>query len=151
MKKKWFMICWVAGVVALASVRMSGAHCQIPCGIYDDAARVATMLEDAATVEKARRQMAELAKRGDVQSLNQRVRWIVNKEDHAQKIIDAISDYFLTQRVKATQADYTERLKRHHAVIVAAMKAKQNSDPMYAKALMNAIKRIKGYYSGHAH
>ena len=28
------------------------AHCQIPCGIYDDAARVVEMLESAATVEK---------------------------------------------------------------------------------------------------
>ena len=29
------------------------AHCQIPCGIYDDHARVQSMLEDAATVEKS--------------------------------------------------------------------------------------------------
>ena len=36
----------------------SGAHCQVPCGIYDDAARIARMYEDAATIEKAMVQMA---------------------------------------------------------------------------------------------
>ena len=29
------------------------AHCQVPCGIYDDHARVEAMAEDAATVIKA--------------------------------------------------------------------------------------------------
>ena len=53
----------------------------------------------------------------------------MNKEQHAQNIIDSISDYFLTQRVKASQEDYAERLQKHHAVIVAAMRAKQNADP----------------------
>lgn len=37
----------------LAVPQFSFAHCQVPCGIYDDHARVAAMLEDAATVEKS--------------------------------------------------------------------------------------------------
>ena len=40
------------------------AHCQIPCGIYDDHARVNAMLEDAATVAKATKLIAELAGKG---------------------------------------------------------------------------------------
>ncbi len=32
---------------------MALSHCQIPCGIYDDYARVESMLEDAATMEKS--------------------------------------------------------------------------------------------------
>ena len=67
------------------------------------------------------RLIAELAGKTDAQSQNQLVRWVVKKENHAQKIISTISDYFLTQRVKASQKDYVERLKKHHAVIVAAM------------------------------
>ena len=81
------------------------AHCQIPCGIYDDHARVASMLEDVATIRKAVSQIAELAGKTDPQSQNQLVRWVMNKETHAQNIIDSISDYFLTQRVKAEQDD----------------------------------------------
>jgi nickel superoxide dismutase len=47
--------------------------------------------------------IAELAGKSDAQSQNQLVRWVMNKENHAQKIISTISDYFLTQRVKLTQ------------------------------------------------
>jgi len=121
-------------------------HCQIPCGIYDDDARVKEMLENATTVEKATKLITELAGKTDAQSQNQIVRWVVNKEQHAQKIISIINDYFLTQRVKTSQKDYTERLVKHHAVIVAAMKAKQNVAAKYAKALKESIAALRSYY-----
>ena len=59
------------------------AHCQVPCGIYDDAARVTAMLEDAATVKKAVKLIGELSGKTDAQSQNQIVRWVTNKEKHA--------------------------------------------------------------------
>ena len=122
------------------------AHCQIPCGIYDDHARVRSMLEDAATVEKSIMLIVELSGKQDPQSQNQLVRWVMNKEKHAQNIIDTISDYFLTQRVKPSQKDYTERLARHHAVIIAAMKAKQHADSVYARDLKAGIEALLPYY-----
>ena len=127
------------------------AHCQVPCGIYDDYARLLSMLEDAATVEKAVSSMIELEAKTDVQSQNQMVRWVMNKEDHAQKVIETISDYFLTQRVKPSQKDYEQRLKHHHAVILAAMKAKQKADLKSARALKKAIKALEAYYPEHKH
>ncbi len=127
------------------------AHCQIPCGIYDDYAMVQSMLEDAATVEKSTNLITELAGKSDAQSQNQLVRWVMNKENHAQKIISTISDYFLTQRVKLSQKDYAERLKKHHAVIIAAMKAKQNADTMHAEILKESIKSLLPYYPEHKH
>ncbi len=127
------------------------AHCQIPCGIYDDHARVQSMLEDAATVEKSAKLIAELAGKTDAQSQNQLIRWVMNKENHAQKIISTISDYFLTQRVKPSQKDYAERLIKHHSVIIAAMKAKQNADMKYAKALKESIAALSSYYPEHKH
>ena len=56
MKKKnsvmWlFIFALVAGI--LGSPQASRAHCQIPCGIYDDHARVHAMLEDVTTIEKS--------------------------------------------------------------------------------------------------
>jgi len=122
------------------------AHCQIPCGIYDDHARVVAMLEDAATIEKSVTLIAELSGKSDPQSQNQLVRWVMNKEQHAQKIIAAISDYFLTQRVKPAQKDYAERLERHHAVILAAMEAKQNADMGHVTALKKSIEALLAYY-----
>ena len=122
------------------------AHCQVPCGIYDDHARVHKMLEDAATVKKAMAMLSELEGKDDAQSHNQIVRWISNKESHAQSIIATISNYYLTQRVKPSQPDYAERLKKHHAVIIAAMKAKQNADSSHAEALTKSIEALKAYY-----
>ncbi len=138
----------VAGFSFVMSPQVQ-AHCQIPCGIYDDHARVQSMLEDAATVDKSAKLIAELAGKSDAQSQNQLVRWVMNKEKHAQNIIDTISDYFLTQRVKSSQKDYTERLVKHHTVIVAAMKAKQNADKKYAKELQKSIEALAPYYPEH--
>ncbi len=127
------------------------AHCQIPCGIFDDHSRVQAMLEDAATIEKSVKLVVELAGKADAQSKNQIVRWVMNKEQHAQNIISTISDYFLTQRVKPKQKDYAERLAKHHAVIIAAMKAKQNADMASVKALKKSIKALSPYYPEHKH
>lgn len=136
----------IAALMSLTFAQNALAHCQIPCGIYDDHARVASMLEDVATIHKAVDLIAELAGKTDAQSQNQLVRWVMNKEQHAQNIIDSISDYFLTQRVKASQEDYAERLQKHHAVIVAAMRAKQNADPAVVDELKAAVEAVAPYY-----
>ena len=145
--KTWFF----AAVLTMAFAQPGWAHCQIPCGIYDDHARVQSMLEDAATVEKSMRSIVELSGKPDAQSQNQVVRWVMNKEKHAQNVISTISDYFLTQRVKPTQEDYAERLAKHHAVIVAAMKAKQNADAGFAGELKEKIEALLSYYPEHEH
>lgn len=121
-------------------------HCQVPCGIYDDNARVVAMMEDVTTVRKAVTMLNELAAKTDVQSRQQFTRWVMNKETHSQRIISAIADYFLTQRVKPDQKDYVERLKKHHTVIVAAMKVKQNATMEPVDALEKCVKALLEYY-----
>ncbi len=148
-KKMIFLITFTVFGSVLLLHQPVNAHCQIPCGIYDDHARVQSMLEDTATVEKSVKLIAELAGESDAQSQNQLVRWVMNKEKHAQQIISTISDYFLTQRVKPNQKDYTERLIRHHAIIIAAMKVKQNADMKNAKNLKESIEALLSYYPGH--
>ena len=140
--------------ITLASILIPGlgqAHCQIPCGIYDDYARVQIMIEDVATIEKSIKLIGELSEKSDVQSKNQLVRWVVNKEKHAQNIISTISDYFLTQRVKPDQKDYVDRLRKHHAVIVAAMKVKQNAELKYVNALKESVEALVAFYPEHDH
>ena len=146
-RKVLFGILVISGMI-MALTQPLHAHCQIPCGIYDDHARVQAMLEDAATVEKSVKLIADLSGKLDPQSQNQLIRWVMNKEKHAQNIIATISDYFLTQRVKPSQKDYTERLTRHHAVIVSAMKAKQHADMSYASDLKASIEALLLYYPG---
>lgn len=129
--------------------RPSLSHCQIPCGIYDDHARVQSMLEDVTTIEKSVKLITELSGKTDAQSKNQLIRWVMNKEKHAQRIILTISDYFLTQRVKQSQKDYAERLLKHHAVIIAAMNTKQNARIKYVKTLKESIEALSNYYPEH--
>jgi len=107
------------------------------------------MLEDADTIIKSAKLIADLAGKSDAQSQNQLVRWVMNKEKHAQNIISTISDYFLTQRVKPSQKGYAERLIKHHTVITAAMKSKQNADGKYAKVLKESIEALSSYYPEH--
>ena len=135
----------------MAVSSLSYGHCQIPCGIFDDHARVEAMLEDVVTARKAVKEMGALAGKNDPQSMNQFVRWVINKEEHAQKIISTVSDYFLAQRVKSSQEDYAERLQKHHAVIVAAMKVKQNTDSKHLDALEDSIRQLVAYYPEHKH
>lgn len=132
------------GVIGGASSAM--AHCQVPCGIYDDSARIKSMLEDVTTIEKAVTELQATAKKRDAQSVNQKVRWVMNKEEHAQRIIDTISDYFLTQRVKPKQKDYATRVVNHHKVIVAAMKAKQSAKMAPVSDLREAVLTLAPYY-----
>lgn len=128
------------------------AHCQVPCGIYDDGARIARLREDATTIAKAIKNINELAGKHEAQALNQAVRWIDTKEVHASHIIQVVSEYFLTQKVKtvAPGADgydgYLKKLADHHAVMVAAMKAKQSADPGTADKLQGAIDALAGHY-----
>jgi len=149
LKKSVLLISFLLATIVLVLPQLLQAHCQIPCGIYNDFARVQSMREDAATVEKSIRLIMELAGKSDAQSQNQLVRWVMNKEVHAQKIITSISDYFLTQRVKPNQQDYAERLKKHHFVIIAAMKAKQNADISVVKSLKESIEALSAYYPEH--
>ena len=124
----------------------SFGHCQVPCGIYDDVSRVQQMLEDVSTINKAIDQIIELNDKSDAQSAQQLVRWVNNKEIHADKIIATISNYFLTQRVKPSAEDYLVRLSLHHRVILLSMKVKQNADAQVAQDLRQAVEALSNYY-----
>ena len=150
---------FVAALAALLLTPRPGlAHCQVPCGIYDDPARIAEMKEDAATIAKAITSLSELAGKADAQSWNQAIRWTTTKEDHASNIITIVSEYFLTQKVKpvAAGADgydaYLASLADHHAVMRAAMVTKQTPTAESVAALNAAIERLAGHYvEAHAH
>ena len=109
------------------------AHCQVPCGIYNDAARIIQIQEDFSTIQKAMTKIKELSQQQDATSMNQLTRWIITKEDHASKIQKVVSDYFLTQRIKAKTegSEYNTYVKQTttlHQILVSAMKCKQTVD-----------------------
>ena len=117
-------------------------HCQVPCGIYDDAVRIITFKEDFATISKAMGEINTLSAKNDPQSINQLNRWIMTKEEHANNIQKVVSDYFLTQRVKSKNKNYDKHLKFLHEILVSAMKCKQTVD---SKNVDNALKSLDSF------
>jgi len=135
----------VIGLAALCFTSAAFAHCQVPCGIYDDTARIASLNEDVATISKAIANIEKLAEAGDATSTNQLIRWTNTKEAHASHIIEVVSEYFLTQKLKPVAEGqdgyekYVWALQNHHAVLRAAMKTKQTVDSAAASDLSDAI------------
>ncbi len=128
-------------------------HCQVPCGIYGDQMRFEQMLEDTATIAKAITSINEYAagmQNGppDGKTINQMTRWVNTKEDHATNIQTVMSQYFLSQRIKSENKDYTGQLATAHRIIVGAMKCKQDADPATAEALKTAILDFYRAYEG---
>lgn len=138
----------VLSLLALGSSSVADAHCEVPCGIYADQLRFESMVEDATTIEKAMGQIEALAGKTDGQSMNQLVRWVSTKEEHATKTQHVIAQYFMTQRLKPTGEDYVKKLTSAHAVMVAAMKCKQTTNKLAATALTDAIKAFHAAYEG---
>eukprot|EP00549_Striatella_unipunctata_P013219 CAMPEP_0118699990 /NCGR_PEP_ID=MMETSP0800-20121206/16273_1 /TAXON_ID=210618 ORGANISM="Striatella unipunctata, Strain CCMP2910" /NCGR_SAMPLE_ID=MMETSP0800 /ASSEMBLY_ACC=CAM_ASM_000638 /LENGTH=206 /DNA_ID=CAMNT_0006600403 /DNA_START=47 /DNA_END=667 /DNA_ORIENTATION=- len=133
-------------------LRLRGGHCQVPCGIFDDPAMVGEVKEACATIRKAIVQANELhaTVASDLVAMNQMVRWINVKEEHAAKIIKIVGEYCLCQRVKKEvfdkDEDYVEALKAHHAVMQKAMKAKQSMGADACDALDKAVENFSKMY-----
>lgn len=128
-------------------------HCQVPCGIYTDQLRFESMLEDTKTIAKSIGQIAELTNKMqngelDPMTFNQASRWVATKEDHASHIQEVVAQYFLAQRIKSDNAEYTNQLITAHKVIVAAMKTKQAADPATADTLKKSILDLYRAYEG---
>ena len=105
------------------------AHCQVPCGIYDDALRIVQIKEDFKTIRKAMGKITQLSEKSDPLSSNQLNRWVMTKEQHASNIQKTVSEYFFTQRIKTNQSQkYIDKTTTLHQLLVAAMKCKQTID-----------------------
>jgi nickel superoxide dismutase len=131
------------------------SHCEIPCGIYDDGMRISMMKEDIATIEKSMNQVVELSKEAKP-NYNQIVRWVQNKEHHADKIRDVVTQYFLAQRVKPVSSKsaadydaYVKQLTLLHEMIVTSMKCKQTTDLVHVEKLRQLVDMFEKAYLGH--
>ena len=142
----------IATLTVSAPLSDVAAHCQVPCGIFDDPAALAKLAENAETAHKAVTEMLALADKTDTQSKQQFVRWVTNKESHAADIQQIALDYFLAQRIKAPADEsgmeaYNKHLGLLHSIIVHAMKVKQNSDLESVDALTTAIADFTAAYN----
>lgn len=128
----------------------SDAHCQVPCGIYTDDTVFVDLHTHQQTIAKAMTEIEALRK-DPSQNAHQLTRWIMNKESHAQKLQNTITDYFLAQRLKPEEMEtnkeaYLKKLTLCHEIIVLAMKCKQTADSSNAKALHDKIHAFEKAY-----
>lgn len=128
------------------------SHCEIPCGIYNDEMRFTMIEEHITTIEKAMKEIAHLSEHQPL-NFNQVVRWVTNKEKHAEEIQYIISQYFLTQRVKPVEKRdekahkiYLENISLCHEILIYAMKTKQTIDLTNVEKLKSAVKVFQNSY-----
>gem|GEM_PF-330141 len=133
-----------------------GAHCEIPCGIFGDQLRIQLLEEHIQTVEKSIKSIQELSA-ADPKNYNQLVRWIENKETHAEHIQETVCQYFLFQRIKPVEpadaekfATYQKQLTLLHHMLVYAMKAKQSTDLANVEKLRELLRQFADSYFGPA-
>lgn len=144
----------VGGVLLLAAIMGSLAysHCQIPCGIYGDEGRFKEMAEHITTIEKSMKQIEALSAE-QKPNMNQVVRWVNNKDQHADKLSEIVTYYFMAQRVKLpaegdakAQRDYVKKLTLLHRMLVYSMKAKQTTDLNNVEKLESSLKEFHDVY-----
>jgi len=132
------------------------SHCQIPCGIYDDPARFVTLAEHIATIEKSMNQINELSQESKP-NFNQIVRWVQNKDSHADELSEIVTYYFMAQRIKpADKADaeayqqYVKQLTLLHQMLVYSMKAKQTTDLANVEKVRALLAEFRAAYLGNS-
>lgn len=150
MKIRWFFIMLI--ILTFGLITMIQAHCQVPCGIYDDHTRFVLLREHIATIEKSMNQVNELSK-DPVTNINQLVRWVNNKDEHADEFSQIITFYFLAQRIKFGDennktefATYQKQVTLLHQLTVFAMKCKQTTDLQNVEKLKNLVSQFEEIY-----
>jgi nickel superoxide dismutase len=152
-------ILFIGILLAFSVPKTSFAHCEMPCGIYDDEMRIHMIKEDLLTLEKSINAINALSKaKKDPLVYNQLVRWIHNKDEHARKIQEIVWQYFLTQRVKpvnkkdkAKYQAYLRKLELLHQISFYAMKVKQSVDMENINKIRDLLEEFEEAYFGKEH
>jgi len=145
MKKSTFQLA-VTFFLIFIITGLASAHCEIPCGIYDDQARFNLLNEHITTMEKSMKQILS-KKNQQNQNTNQLVRWIMNKENHANEFQEIVSQYFMTQRLKLDAKGYDKKVRLLHQMLVYSMKCKQTTNLKHIGMLRGLVKEFQILYT----
>jgi nickel superoxide dismutase len=139
-------------LMGMFSANNAMAHCEVPCGIYNDQLRVKMLYEHFTTIEKSMKQIEALGEEGD-KNYNQIVRWVTTKEDHAKKVQHIVEQYFMHQRIKvkepsdgAAYEKYIKQITLAHKLTVYAMKTKQTTDQQFIEKLRKTLAAFEDAY-----
>lgn len=149
------LLAGMTGLLLLAgATSVVFSHCEIPCGIYDDPMRLDMMAEHITTIEKSMKQIDTLSEDG-AKNANQLIRWVINKENHADAFTEIVTQYFMTQRIKpptetsgASYKAYVHKLTLLHRMMVTSMKCKQTTDLVHVATLRSLLGQFRVAYLG---
>ena len=150
---------WAAALLLTTTLLAPAAraHCEIPCGIYGDEMRFEMIEEHLQTIEKSMRMIDELSA-APGKNANQLVRWVVNKEEHAEQLREILTVYFLDQRIKPVDAGagearqtYLDQIETLHRMMVRVMKCTQTTDVTHVEKLRELTSRLYLLYFGEEH
>ena len=134
------------------SAGLAKAHCEIPCGIYGDDIRLSLLQEHISTIEKSMREISKLSKVKNPNH-NQLVRWVTNKDTHAVKFQEIVSQYFLHQRIKPVDPSSGKKYEKYilqltlaHKMLIAAMKSKTTTDLAVIMELKKLLAEFRKSY-----
>jgi nickel superoxide dismutase len=154
LNKKILLAVTLCVLLLFAALPIGFSHCEIPCGIYDDPMRLNMLAEHITTIEKSIKEIQHLSAESD-KNYNQLVRWIVNKENHADAFSEIVTQYFMTQRITPAEEndqkaykEYVNKLTLLHKMMVFAMKCKQTTDLQNVEQLKNLLARFRTAYLG---
>ena len=141
-------------IYCIISISYLFAHCQVPCGIYDDARKIIEIEEHIQTINIAMESILTITSKNKqtAQEMNQLVRWIITKEEHAQHIQNTIMEYFLSQRIKPKELnndDYSKYVSMTtlcQQIIFYAMKTKQSVDIKHLGELSKILNELENIY-----
>ncbi|MBN2592382.1 MAG: hypothetical protein JXA81_02660 [Sedimentisphaerales bacterium] len=151
-RKHIVVVSAIATVGILTAIAYS--HCQIPCGIYDDEARLGEIAEHITTIEKSMKEIDRLSAESKP-NMNQIVRWVNNKEHHADELSEIVTYYFMAQRIKLpeqgnvkAQNEYVNKITLLHKMLVYSMRAKQTTDLANVEQLKSLLSEFHKAYHG---
>lgn len=155
---KQVLLIGLLSIITLSISNKSYAHCEIPCGIYEDTLRIELIREHIVTIEKSMKMIIELSGE-ETPNYNQIVRWVNNKEEHANKLQDIVTQYFLNQRIKPVSDENSEQYKTYinhltilHKLLVFSMKTKQTTDLLYINEMNQLVNLFEeSYFHKHEH
>ena len=149
----------VLGAVFVSAIvfgSLAYSHCQVPCGIYDDEARFGMIAEHITTIEKSMKLIETLSAESKP-NMNQIVRWVNNKDVHADEMSNIITYYFMAQRIKIppegdtkAHSAYVKNLTLLHEMLVYTMQTKQTTDLKNVEKLKSLLNQFHESYYGKA-
>ncbi len=142
---KKLALCFVMGVLVFFTAATAFSHCEIPCGIYDDPMRIELLREHITTMEKSMKTIRDLEKSVSHHA-HMLIRWVNNKETHADKFQEIVTQYFMTQRISVDDANYAKKIQTLHEMLIYAMKCKQTTDLSHIEKLKTLVNDFEKLY-----